>query len=135
MCIRDRCIGNEEDAELCLGFKPEANVEAGETNAEGYKGIFKAMAKAVSYTHLIMKFTRNLSRMAHPWVRVAAIVVSEMNERLSPKKAPPTDMNLAFMAGIVVGGAFFGDNLSFLSLIHISYLKPNSFAIALKIPL
>ena len=25
---------NEEDAELCLGFKPEANVEAGETNAE-----------------------------------------------------------------------------------------------------
>ena len=37
-----------------------------------------------------MKFTRNLSRMAHPWVRVAAIVVSEMNERLSPKKAPPT---------------------------------------------
>ena len=27
--------------------------------------------------------------MAHPWVRVAAIVVSEMNERLSPKKAPP----------------------------------------------
>ena len=41
----DVCIGNEEDAELCLGFKPEANVEAGETNAEGYKGIFKAMAK------------------------------------------------------------------------------------------
>ena len=38
----DVCIGNEEDAELCLGFKPEANVEAGETNAEGYKGIFKA---------------------------------------------------------------------------------------------
>ena len=28
--------------------------------------------------------------MAHPWVRVAAMVVSEMNERLSPKKAPPT---------------------------------------------
>ena len=27
---------------------------------------------------------------AHPWVRVAAMVVSEMNERLSPKKAPPT---------------------------------------------
>ena len=37
-------------------------------------------------------------------------------------------MNLAFMTGIVVGGAFFGDNLSFisdttiLSLIHISRL-------------
>ena len=29
--------------------------------------------------------------------------------------ADKTDMNLAFMAGIVVGGAFFGDNLSFIS--------------------
>ena len=43
----DVCIGNEEDAELCLGFKPEANVEAGETNAEGYKGIFKANGKRI----------------------------------------------------------------------------------------
>ena len=23
----DVCIGNEEDAELCLGFKPEADVD------------------------------------------------------------------------------------------------------------
>ena len=37
----DVCIGNEEDAELCLGFKPDADVEGGETNAEGYKGIFE----------------------------------------------------------------------------------------------
>ena len=41
----DVCIGNEEDAELCLGFKPDADVEGGKTDAEGYKGIFKAMAK------------------------------------------------------------------------------------------
>ena len=26
----DVCIGNEEDAELCLGFKPDANVEGGD---------------------------------------------------------------------------------------------------------
>ena len=37
----DVCIGNEEDAELCLGFKPDADVEGGKTDAEGYKGIFK----------------------------------------------------------------------------------------------
>ena len=37
----DVCIGNEEDAELCLGFKPDADVEAGHTDAEGYKGIFQ----------------------------------------------------------------------------------------------
>ena len=28
-----RTVGNEEDAELCLGFKPDADVEGGETNA------------------------------------------------------------------------------------------------------
>ena len=29
----DVCIGNEEDAELCLGFKPDADVEGGKTDA------------------------------------------------------------------------------------------------------
>ena len=29
----DVCIGNEEDAELCLGFKPDAVVEGGSTDA------------------------------------------------------------------------------------------------------
>ena len=28
--------------------------------------------------------------MPHSWVRVAAIVVSDINDKLSPKKAPPT---------------------------------------------
>ena len=36
------------------------------------------------------KFTLNLSLMLHPCELVAAIVVSDINERLSPKKAPPT---------------------------------------------
>lgn len=34
----DVCIGNEEDAELCLGFKPDAGVEGGNTDAAGYDG-------------------------------------------------------------------------------------------------
>ena len=37
-------------------------------------------------------FVRNLSRIEQPCVRVAAMVVSEINERLSPNKAPPTTM-------------------------------------------
>ena len=51
----DVCIGNEEDAELCLGFKPDADVNAGQTDAEGYKGIFKGMME-------IMQFRKNLMR-------------------------------------------------------------------------
>ena len=37
----------------------------------------------------ILKLARNLSRMAQPWVLQAAIVVSEMKDRLSPNMAPP----------------------------------------------
>ena len=36
------------------------------------------------------RLKRNLSRRFTPCVRVAAIVVSEINERLSPKNEPPT---------------------------------------------
>ena len=44
----DVCIGNEEDAELCLGFKPDADVEGGKTDAEGYKAIFEEARRQVS---------------------------------------------------------------------------------------
>ena len=36
------------------------------------------------------RLTLNLSAMEHPSVLVAAIVVSDMNDRLSPKNDPPT---------------------------------------------
>ena len=49
----DVCIGNEEDAELCLGFKPDADVEGGETNAEGYKGIFEQMMKEFGFKYVV----------------------------------------------------------------------------------
>ena len=54
----DVCIGNEEDAELCLGFKPDADVEGGKTDAEGYKGIFKAMAKEFGFKYVISYVAR-----------------------------------------------------------------------------
>lgn len=40
----------------------------------------------------ISELALNLSFILQPCVLVAAIVVSEINERLSPKKAPPTTM-------------------------------------------
>ena len=63
----DVCIGNEEDAELCLGFKPEANVEAGETNAEGYKGIFKAMAQEFGFKYVISTLRESFSASHNGW--------------------------------------------------------------------
>ncbi len=40
----------------------------------------------------IRLFTLNLSFMSHSCVLVAAMVVSDMKERLSPKNAPPITM-------------------------------------------
>ncbi len=63
----DVCIGNEEDAELCLGFKPEANVEAGDTGAEGYKGIFKQMAKEFGFEYVISTLRESFSATHNGW--------------------------------------------------------------------
>ena len=38
----------------------------------------------------IYRFARNLSLILHPCVCVATTVVSDINDRLSPKNAPPT---------------------------------------------
>ena len=63
----DVCIGNEEDAELCLGFKPDADVEGGETNAEGYKGIFEAMAKEFGFKYVISTLRESFSATHNGW--------------------------------------------------------------------
>ena len=57
----DVCIGNEEDAELCLGFKPDADVEAGVTDAAGYEGIFKAMAKEFGFKYVVSTLRESFS--------------------------------------------------------------------------
>lgn len=63
----DVCIGNEEDAELCLGFKPEANVEAGQTDAEGYKGIFRQMAEEFGFKYVISTLRESYSASQNGW--------------------------------------------------------------------
>ena len=63
----DVCIGNEEDAELCLGFKPDANVESGETNAAGYEGIFKAMAKEFGFKYVVSTLRESFSATHNGW--------------------------------------------------------------------
>lgn len=63
----DVCIGNEEDAELCLGFKPEANVEGGDTDAEGYKGIFKGMMETFGFKYVISTLRESFSATHNGW--------------------------------------------------------------------
>ncbi|MFI3252459.1 MAG: sugar kinase [bacterium] len=63
----DVCIGNEEDAELCLGFKPDADVEGGHTGAEGYKAIFTQMSKQFGFTYNITTLRESFSASHNGW--------------------------------------------------------------------
>jgi len=63
----DVCIGNEEDAELCLGFKPDSDVEAGNTDAEGYKGIFAAMMKEFGFKYVVSTLRESFSATHNGW--------------------------------------------------------------------
>lgn len=63
----DVCIGNEEDAQLCLGFHPEANVEAGDTQAKGYETIFKQMKEEFGFQYVVSSLRESYSATHNGW--------------------------------------------------------------------
>lgn len=63
----DVCIGNEEDAELCLGFKPDADVEGGDTNAAGYEGIFRQMKEQFGFEYVVSTLRESFSATHNGW--------------------------------------------------------------------
>ena len=63
----DICIGNEEDAELCLGFKPDADVEGGKTDAAGYEGIFRQMKKEFGFKYVVSTLRESFSANHNGW--------------------------------------------------------------------
>jgi len=63
----DVCIGNEEDAALCLGFKPNANVEKGQTDAKGYYEIFKQMKEEFGFKYVVSTLRESYSASHNGW--------------------------------------------------------------------
>ena len=63
----DVCIGNEEDAQLCLGFKPDADVEEGKTDASGYHRIFEQMAKEFGFRYVVSTLRESFSATHNGW--------------------------------------------------------------------
>lgn len=63
----DVCIGNEEDAQLCLGFKPDADVEGGKTDASGYHTIFKQMAQEFGFKYVASTLRESFSATHNGW--------------------------------------------------------------------
>lgn len=63
----DVCIGNEEDAQLCLGFKPDADVEGGKTDASGYHKIFEQMQKEFGFKYVVSTLRESHSATHNGW--------------------------------------------------------------------
>jgi 2-dehydro-3-deoxygluconokinase len=63
----DVCIGNEEDAELCLGFKPGSDVTSGKLNIDGYKTIFKQMKEEFGFKMVATSLRESFSATHNGW--------------------------------------------------------------------
>ncbi len=64
----DVCIGNEEDAEKVLGFKPgNTDVTSGELELEGYKDIFEQMVKKFNFKYVVSSLRESYSASDNGW--------------------------------------------------------------------
>ena len=64
----DVCIGNEEDAELVLGYKPgNTDVTSGELELAGYKSIFEQMVKDYNFEYCISSLRVSHSASDNGW--------------------------------------------------------------------
>ena len=63
----DVCIGNEEDAEKCLVFRPDADVESGKTEADGYKSIFQGMVRKFGFKYVVGTLRESFSASHNGW--------------------------------------------------------------------
>ena len=63
----DVCIGNEEDAEKCLGFKPASDVESGKTEADDYKAIFAKMQQEFNFKYVVSTLRESFSASNNGW--------------------------------------------------------------------
>lgn len=64
----DVCIGNEEDAELCLGVKPEGtDVFKSELNLEGYKKMFAKLREIYGFQYIGCTLRESYSASDNGW--------------------------------------------------------------------
>ena len=64
----DICIGNEEDAENVLGFKPgQTDVTKGELEIAGYKGIFEQMKEKFNFKYVVTTLRESHSASDNGW--------------------------------------------------------------------
>ena len=62
-----RLLYKREDAQLCLGFKPDADVEGGKTDASGYYNIFKGMMQEFGFQYVVSTLRESISASNNGW--------------------------------------------------------------------
>jgi len=64
----DVCIGNEEDAEKTLGFKPgNTDITKGEIELEGYRDISKRMIEKFNFKYIVTTLRKSYSASDNSW--------------------------------------------------------------------
>lgn len=116
----DVCIGNEEDAEKVLGFKPgNTDVTSGELELAGYKDIFEQMVAKFGFKYVISSLRESYSASDNGWS--ACIYSSETKEFYHSKKYNVRIVDRvgggdSFAGGVICGlldGKDFKDALEF----------------------
>lgn len=68
MSYVDVCIGNEEDAYNCLGFKPDnTDVKTGNLNLQGYESICKQMKDKFNFKYIASSLRESYSATENGW--------------------------------------------------------------------
>ena len=67
----DVCIGNEEDAEKCLGFKAGSDVTSGKLELGGYEEVFRKMQEAYGFKYIATSLRESFSASDNGWSALA----------------------------------------------------------------
>lgn len=106
----DVCIGNEEDADKVLGFKPEnTDVTSGELNLKGYESIFKQMVAKFDFKYVISSLRVSKSASDNGW---SACIYSKEDDEFYHSK----EYRVHPIVDRVGGGDSFGAGLIYACL-------------------
>ena len=116
----DVCIGNEEDAEKVLGFKPgDTDVTSGDLELAGYQDIFEQMVEKFNFKYVISSLRESYSASDNGWS--ACIYSKDTKEFYHSKKYNVRIVDRvgggdSFAGGVICGmldGKNFKDALEF----------------------
>lgn len=117
----DVCIGNEEDAEKVLGYKPDnTDINSAELDIDGYKKVFKSLKERFGFSYIGSTLRESYSASDNGW----SALLYDGEEFYRTKKY---DIRLVDRGG---GGASFAAGMIYGILNGFDLKKTGEFAVA-----